>query len=150
MAEEHEGTWDGSLPEFEMGPYLLDDYGMFRRDQDYGVGPQENDYLEPSPTLCRWLMYNQRGCCLECGIPEWAIKTKLHAHSEKPGGLYSIWNTVLLCPTCHRKWHSEHRQKERPAPQQSARRRRVRRRGARRTRKNLLERLQPFMHQRTP
>ncbi len=135
MAEEREGTWDGSIPEFDMGQYVLDDDGMFRREQDYGAGLQANDNLKASFILRRWLMYNQRGCCLECGIPEWAINTKLHVHREEPGELYSIWNSVLLCPTCHRKWHSEHRQKERPAPQQSARRRRGRRSGMRRTQK---------------
>ncbi len=147
MADECEGTWDGSIPEFDMGPYLLDDYGMFRREKDYGVGPQENDYLRPSPILYRWLLYNQRGCCLGCGIPEWTNRTKLHVHREvEPGGLYSIWNSVLLCSDCHSKWHSEHRQKESLAPQRSATRRWGRRSGARRTQKNLLERLAPFMH----
>ncbi len=149
MTEEHEGTWNGSIPEFDPGPYVLDDYGMFRHEKDHGVGLQESDYVRHRPILYRWLLYNQRGRCLGCGIPEWASRTKLDVHRKEPGGRYSIWNSVLLCPTCHRKWESERRQKERPTPQQDTGRRRVRRSGARRTQTKVLERLAQFMH-RTP
>ena len=149
MAEEPDGTWDGSIPEFDMGPYVLDDYGMFRHEEDHVVGLQESDYVRHRPILYRWLLYNQRGRCLGCGMPEWACRTKLDVHRVVPGGLYSIWNSVSLCSDCHRKWHSQHRQKEGSAPRQSTVPRRVRRSGPRRTRKSIRVRLEPFMH-RTP
>jgi hypothetical protein len=74
MDEEREGTLGGSIPEFDLGLYELDDHGRFRPKQDdFGARLQENDYSRRKPILCRYLMYHQRGRCLECGITEWAV-----------------------------------------------------------------------------
>ena len=54
------------------------------------------------------LMYEQKGRCGECGIEEWRIKKRLHAHritKGVDGGLYLKDNVILLCPKCHRKRH---------------------------------------------
>lgn len=59
----------------------------------------------------RWqLMYLQEGKCKICGIPEWKLKKKLHAHriiKGKNGGKYQEDNLILVCPKCHYKLEHE-------------------------------------------
>ena len=51
MAGQRETGWGGVIPEFDMGPYVLDDNGRFRRKVDLGAGPQEDDFLRHKPIL---------------------------------------------------------------------------------------------------
>jgi Zn finger protein HypA/HybF involved in hydrogenase expression len=58
------------------------------------------------------IMYRQRGKCASCGIEEWKLKKKLHAHRIYPGekgGRYISENVILLCPKCHYRRHHEQR-----------------------------------------
>lgn len=52
------------------------------------------------------IMFRQQGKCLYCGIEEWRLRKRLHAHRVIPGkcgGKYNTDNVILLCPKCHRE-----------------------------------------------
>jgi hypothetical protein len=42
MTGQRETGSGGTIPEFDTGPYVLDDDGMFRRKEDLGTGTQED------------------------------------------------------------------------------------------------------------
>ncbi len=57
------------------------------------------------------VLHDQQGCCWQCGVEEWRLKKRLHAHRIRPGrlgGKYVKGNVRLLCAECHIK-APEHR-----------------------------------------
>lgn len=92
------------IPEFDSGGYRLDERGVYRHTR-YVNDSKATLGLKPSTPLRRRLLYGQHGCCADCGVPEWAISHSLQIHRVEPNGLYSVWNTVLICVICHSRRH---------------------------------------------
>lgn len=60
--------------------------------------------LKASTTLRYYLRWVQEGCCADCGMEEWRHMRSFEMHRIVPGregGLYTIYNTKLLCSKCH-------------------------------------------------
>jgi 5-methylcytosine-specific restriction protein A len=61
----------------------------------------------------RWVLARSKGICEGCGQPAPLMNEKnepfFEVHHVKhlvDGGADSTWNTVALCPNCHRRCHN--------------------------------------------